>query len=79
MFNAELIKDYLATVGADVSAAAVEESVAEGNKLSSLSPSERLKLIGERLDLRNVTIGKHQSIGPQSMRSPASLLWTCVG
>ena len=58
MFNAELIKDYLATVGADVSAAAVEESVAEGNKLSSLSPSERLKLIGERLDLRNVTIGQ---------------------
>jgi hypothetical protein len=58
MFNAELIKDYLITVGADVSSVAVEESVAEGNKLSTLTPSERLKLIGERLDLRNVTIGQ---------------------
>ena len=58
MFNTELIKDYLITVGADVSTAAVEESVADGNKLSTLTPSERLKLIGERLDLRNVTIGQ---------------------
>jgi ATP-binding cassette subfamily C protein LapB len=58
MFNSELIKDYLLSLGASVAPENILNAVEEGNKLSSLTPSERLKLIAERLDLRNVTIGQ---------------------
>lgn len=58
MFNKELIKDYLASVGAEANAPAIELAVMESNKLSMLTPSERLKLIAERLGLRNVTVGQ---------------------
>lgn len=59
MFNAKLIFDYLVSLGGnDVSEGDVHSAVADGNKLSTLTPSERLKLVGERVGLRNVTIGQ---------------------
>lgn len=58
MFNSELIKDYLLSLDASTDPVDTLAAVEEGNKIPSLTPSERLKLIGERLDLRNVTVGQ---------------------
>lgn len=58
MFNSELIKDYLLSLDASTDTMATLGAVEEGNKIPSLTPSERLKLIGDRLDLRNVTVGQ---------------------
>ena len=58
MFNPELIKEYFNDTGVTALPSVIEDAVVEVNKLTTLTPSERLKLLGERMGLRNVGVSQ---------------------
>ena len=58
MFNTKLLTSYFKNLGINVPEISIADAVAAANKISNISPSDRLKFITEKLGLKCDSVGQ---------------------